>query len=408
MTPIPERTASGWPELLITLAIQAMASMAVLTLPVVAPVIGPALHISPTYAGLYIGIVYVGAMTGSLAAGAVVERWGPVRVSQGSLVLCAIGLALCCTGILSLMALGALLMGMGYGPITPASSYLLARSTPPHRLSLMFSLKQTGVPLGGIMAGALVPGLMLVVGWRWGLAGVALICVACAVLAQALRARLDQQRNPASALGLGKLAEPVRLVAGHVRLRSLALCSFFLSSVQLCLTTYTVIYLNSELGFGLVAAGFALSVCQLAGVIGRVLWGHIADKGLGATRTLALLALIIVFCCLGIALLQATTPRLVVLILLAVFGATAIGWNGVFLAEVARQAPSGFTSLATGGVSAFTFLGVVIGPPLFALLASTTGSYRISYAALALPLAWCGLRLWRLHRDTLVASAQVP
>lgn len=409
MTPSSERSTSGWPELLITLAIQAMASMAILTLPVVAPVIGPALHISPTYSGLYIGVVYIGAMAGSLAAGAVVERWGPVRVSQGSLVLCAVGLALCCTGILSLMALGALLMGMGYGPITPASSYLLARSTPPHRMSLMFSLKQTGVPLGGIMAGALVPGLMLVVGWRWGLSSVALICVACAVLAQGLRARLDQQRNPSSAVGLGKLAEPVRLVAGHVRLRSLALCSFFLSAVQLCLTTYTVIYLNAELGFGLVAAGFALSVCQLAGVIGRVAWGHIADRGLGATRTLTLLALIIVFCCVGIALLQATTPLVVVLTLLAVFGATAIGWNGVFLAEVARQAPSGFTSLATGGVSAFTFLGVVTGPPLFALLASTTGSYRIGYAALAIPMVWCGLRLWRLHKDnTQAASEQTP
>ena len=405
MTPTPAQPSNGWPELFITLAIQAMASMAVLTLPVLAPVLGTELHVSPSFAGLYIGVVYIGATIGSLAAGAGVARWGPVRMSQGSLLLCAIGLALCCSGVFILMALGALLMGLGYGPITPASSHLLARSTPPHRMSLMFSLKQTGVPLGGMLAGALVPGVMLLTSWRWGLASVALLCVACAVLAQSLRARLDQQRDPFAAIGLRKLAEPVRLVAGHVRLRALALCSFFFSAAQLCLTTYTVIYLHSELGFGLVAAGFALSVCQLAGVVGRVLWGHVSDKGLGPLRTLALLALAIVLCCLGTALLRTTSPLLLVLSLLTVFGATAIGWNGVFLAEVARQAPAGLTGMATGGASALTFLGVVIVPPLFALLATTTGSYRISYAVLAIPVAWVCLRLWSMRGDQLAELA---
>jgi MFS family permease len=397
--------SSGWNELLITLAIQAMASMAVLTLPVVATIVGPAVGLSPSYAGVYIGLLYVGCTAGSLAAGAAVERWGPVRVSQGSLVLGAIGLALCCSGIVAAMVGGTLLMGLGYGQVTPASSHLLARSSPPHRMGLMFSIKQTGVPLGGMLAGALVPGLMLVVGWRQGLACVALGCLACALMAQVLRARLDAQRDPASSIHLGKLAEPLRLVLRQERLQSLALCSVFLSSVQMCLTTYTVIYLTSELGFGLVAAGFALSVCQLAGVAGRIAWGYVADRALGAMRMLALLAGLIVVCCIGIALLQVTTPRAVILMLLALFGATAIGWNGVFLAEVARQAPAGFAGLATGGVSAFTFFGAMVAPPLFALMSSLTGSYRTGYAMLALPMLWCGWRLWQLHRAGPVAAA---
>ena len=122
-------------------------------------------------------------------------------------------------------------------------------------------------------------------------------------------------------------------------------------------------------------------------------------------RTLALLALVIVLCCLGTALLTTSTPPIVVLSLLSVFGATAIGWNGVFLAEVARQAPTGFTGMATGGASAFTFLGVVVAPPLFAWLASSSASYRISYAVLAIPMAWVCLRLWRMHREKLAEQA---
>ncbi|MDB5964283.1 MAG: major facilitator superfamily 1 [Polaromonas sp.] len=405
MTVSDKAAAGGWLELFVTLAIQAMASMAVLTMPVVAPVVGPALGISQTFAGLYIGIVYVGAVTGSLSAGAAVQRWGPVRVSQGGLALGAFGLALCTSGYLPLMAAGSLLMGLGYGPITPASSHLLARSVPPHRMSLMFSLKQTGVPLGGILAGALVPGLMLVVGWRWGLGLVALVCLGCSALAQPLRARLDAQREPGATVGLAQLVAPAGMVVRHTGLRAMAVCSFFFSAVQLCLTTYTVIYLHSELGFGLVAAGLALSVSQFAGVVGRVIWGHVADSLLGAKRTLALLAFVIVLCCGGIALITSATPLVVVLILLAAFGATAIGWNGVFLAEVARLAPAGQASGATGGVSAFTFFGVVVGPPLFALIATSTGSYRAGYAALALPMAWCCVSLWRGYRKSVATTA---
>jgi hypothetical protein len=50
------------------------------------------------------------------------------------------------------------------------------------------------------------------------------------------------------------------------------------------------------------------------------------------------------------------------------FGATAVGWNGVFLAEIARLAPRDRISDATGGSAFFTFLGVVLTPPLFHLV----------------------------------------
>jgi MFS family permease len=392
-------SASGWPELLLTLAIQAFASMAILAIPVIAPALSPMLEIPPLFVGFYIGIVYGGAIVGSLLAGTGVQMLGAIRLSQTGLALNAAGLVLSCTGSVPTMILGAFLLGLGYGPITPASSHLLSQSTPAHRMSLVFSLKQTGVPLGGMLAGALVPLLMTLVGWRFSLLFVALCCVACIAIAQALRGRLDSRSARATSFNLNQLFQPVLLIARQPKLRTLATCSFFFSAVQLCLTTYTVIYLNSELRFGLVAAGFALAVCQFAGIIGRLIWGHISDLGLGPFRTLAVLAIVIALCCIATACLQFTTPKAIVLALLVVFGGSAIGWNGVFLAEVARQAPPGAASAATGGASAITFLGVVVGPPIFALLALPTNSYRISYVALVLPMIWCAVRIWRSRNN---------
>ena len=385
----------GWAPLAITLAIQSMTAMALLTLPAMAPRVAQALGISAAYVGLYVAAAYLGSIFASLASGAAVARFGSIRVSQASLGLCAAGLALCALPSAAAILCGAVLVGFGYGPITPASSHLLARTTPVHRMSLVFSVKQTGVPLGGALAGAIVPTLQFVAGWQLALLLVALACVACALVAQSLRDAFDADRDPDRRLGLGNFADPVRLVLAEPALRMLAGCSFVFSVAQLSLTTYLVTFLTGDLAYGLVAAGAVLSISQVGGVIGRVWWGYASDRWFGARRMLAMLGSLMALAALATAFLHDGAPHLLVIAVLFVFGASAIGWNGVYLAEVARQAPPGRAGLATGGTLAITFLGNVLGPPMFGSVAGAFGSYRASFLALAVPLAACAAVLWR-------------
>jgi MFS family permease len=167
---------------------------------------------------------------------------------------------------------------------------------------------------------------------------------------------------------------------------------------QLSLTTYLVTYLTGSLSYGLVAAGAMLSISQVGAVVGRVLWGWVADRVFGARRMLALLATLMAASSVATALLHAQLPAVLVVVVLFVFGASAVGWNGVYLAEVARRAPPGMAGLATGGTLAVTFFGVVLGPPLFGALSGLFGSYRAGFAALALPLLGCAAALWRQPR----------
>ena len=397
-----------WIALAITLAVQAMVSMALLTLPVMAPVVAPALGVSAALVGVYVALVYAGAMASSLAAGGAVARFGAIRVSQAGLLLCAAGLVLSAVAHPVASGVGALLIGLGYGPITPASSHLLSKSTPAHRMSLVFSVKQTGVPLGGMLAGALVPSLLLWVGWQGALLAAAGLNLLCMVLAQPLRAELDADRDATRPLALGNLAQPIRLVLGHPALRMLAACSFVFSIAQLSLTTYLVTFLNESLAYGLVAAGLALSLAQLGGVVGRILWGWVADRGLGARPMLALLSAIMALGSVATALLSPAWPQGLVMAVLVVFGASAVGWNGVYLAEVARQAPPGAAGMATGGTLAFTFFGVVLGPPVFGALSGLFQTYRAGYLALAVPTALCCVMLWRRRPHAPAAGGDAP
>ena len=98
-------------------------------------------------------------------------------------------------------------------------------------------------------------------------------------------------------------------------------------------------------------------------------------------------------CAYATATFDAHWPASGMLAVCALFGATAIGWNGVQLAEIARQAPSGQTGAITGAAGSLTFAGVVLGPPFFALISTLTGSYRVSFAVFGTLSALCGLRL---------------
>jgi MFS family permease len=387
---------SNWLPLLATLFIQAMVAMALLTLPVMAPVAAKALEVSPALVGVYVAITYAGAMFASLTSGTTVSRLGPIRVSQLGLILCAIGLCLCAVPWLPAIGLGALLIGLGYGPITPASSQILARTTQPSQMALVFSIKQTGVPVGAMMAGAIVPSLMLGIDWQWSLVAVAMACVVSAALSQPLREALDDLRQASLTFQMSTLTNPLRMVLGHRALSTMAACSFMFSMVQMSLTTYLVTYLHDDLAYGMVSAGLLLSVTQMGGIGGRIAWGLVADRWLGAQKTLALLAILMASSALATALLLPKLPIWGIWSVLLVFGASAIGWNGVYLAEVARQAPEGKASVATGGTLTFTFLGVVIGPPLFGALSSAFGTYRAGFLALVITSSLCAWVLYRL------------
>ena len=398
---------NNWLPLLATLFIQAMVAMALLTLPVMAPVAAQALSVSPAMVGFYVSITYLGAMFASLTSGNTVSRFGPIRVSQLGLLLCALGLCLCATPWLPVIAIGALLIGLGYGPITPASSEILASTSTADRMALVFSIKQAGVPLGAMMAGAIVPSLMLALNWQWAMVMVAIACVLSALLAQPLRQELDELRQANLPFQMSALTSPIRMVLGHRPLATMAACSFMFCMVQMSLTTYLVTYLHDDLSYGLVSAGLLLSVTQMGGMGGRILWGYVADKWLGAQKTLALLAALMALCSLTTALFLPVLPLWGIWMVLIVFGASAIGWNGVYLSEVARQAPEGKASVATGGTLTFTFLGVVIGPPIFGAVSTAFGSYRAGFLALVLTSSLCAWVLFRLrHKQNQNPSLQ--
>ncbi len=378
--------------LAITLSIQALVSMASLTAPVLAPLAAEDIGGSAAHIGYFVALIYLGAMLSSVVSGGLVSRFGAIRVSQVALLLCAAGLASCTLAGLAGLLCSALLIGFGYGPVTPASSHILASSTPSHLMGLMFSIKQTGVPVGGALAGAVVPIIATGYDWQAAALAVAVACVVMALITQLKRDELETERVTSTASPAG-LLDPFRLIFAHKALRDLALCSFFFGAIQLCLTTYLVTYLTDGYGATLVLAGMILAASQAAGIIGRILWGYMADRWISPRALLGILALSMAACSLLVASLSEHWPVFVITLICIAFGATAIGWNGVYLAEVARLAPPGKAGTITGGTLFFTYFGVVIGPPTFAVVSHATDSLATGFMLFGVVLLLTGISL---------------
>jgi nitrate/nitrite transporter NarK len=181
-------------------------------------------------------------------------------------------------------------------------------------------------------------------------------------------------------------------------LRRLAAIAFCYGANQLCLMTFVVTLLVVERGFGLAEAGAALAAMQVFGALARIAWGAIADRVGDGFRVLALIALVMIPAALALALLGPASPRPLLWLALLAYAVSAIGWNGVFTAEVARRAPAGQIGAATGGVLFFAFFGTLVGPSSFAAAYQFVGSYGATYgllsvvAAAGLAAAWSGRR----------------
>ncbi len=364
-----------------TTAIQAMGTMAVLVIPAIAPKVSEILGVPASQVGFQISLLYLAAMLSALISGTLVVKLGPCRTGQIAMLLTAVGCALVGIGTLFMLIFGSLVIGAAYGLINSASSDLLMRNVPSNRRSLFFSIKQTGVPLGGMMIGLIAPWTAIHFGWSIPLWIVAVTSTALAMASQPNRSIWDSHRDASVRLS-GVSLEGFRSVARNRPVLWLALSSFCFAAVQLSLIAFLVVLLVQEVHLDLVTAGAIMAAVQVTGALGRIIWGIAADRVGNGLLVLIIVGLVMAGASAAVVGLSSEWPMSMVVGVFLVLGISAIGWNGVYLSEIARLSPPRTIGSTTGAAMFFTFMGVVTGPPLFSAVHGVVLSYAWSYCLL--------------------------
>jgi nitrate/nitrite transporter NarK len=375
---------------------QTFATVGRSTVPLIASAIVTDLRVDPALVGVYLAIGSVAGFLTTLGCGGFIQRYGALRMTQVGMLALGIGLAVTTSGWLLLFAAGAFVGGLGQAISTPSSSHLLGRLSPRHLAPLVFSIKQTGVPAGLMLAGVVAPVLAVEAGWRTALLVVASLCALTAVALQPLRERFDVDRNPAQELSPADIRSNVASVVRDQALRTLCLAMFSFVGLQSLFTGFFVLYLVRGLGYDLERAGLVFAIAVGVAVPARIGWGWLASHLVRPATLLALLGVGMAGAAVLTAVIDPSWPTWVAAVIAASLSVTAVSWHGVLLAEVARLSPPGRIGATTGAVLAFGDAGSLVLPLLFSAALTLTGGYASGFvigAALALTVGILGL--WR-------------
>ncbi|MPY76718.1 MAG: MFS transporter [Alphaproteobacteria bacterium] len=361
---------------------QLILTTAAYTLPVAAPAALPDMGVPAVFVGFFTSAIYLVAMTAGLFTGPLLSRLGTVRTMQCLLLAAFAGIVLFNLGWWATAALGAMTIGLGSGPMNPSGSYILARTTPPRWRPFVFSVKQCATPAGGMLAGIIVPAVLVRYGWQAAVGTVALGAVLVILAIQPARRRLDAERPPLRRVSPGSVIEPIKLVLRVRELRAISVMGYIYAGCQLTLASYLVVYLTERLALPIATAGALFAVFSFCGIPVRIFWGALAERVL-STRSILILTGFLMAA--GFALTASFTrdwPVWALGLVTALLGLSANGWVGLFFAELVRIAPEDMAGDASGGGQFFAYGGIMSMPLIFGAIVAATGSYMVGFSVL--------------------------
>jgi MFS family permease len=387
------------------LVIQTTATILSRIAPTLAPPMLAAYGWSADMVGWLAALNTAGSVVFLMAGTPLIYRLGSIRSLQVGMAVGVIG-ALMLILPLELAALaGSFLMGLCYGPSVSGGGDILQRLSPPQHRNLLFSVKQAGVPLGGVLAGVILPFAAAHLGWQGAILAVTLLPVLTILAVQPMRERLDAGRdhthrlNAATFFSSDNLTRPLAVLGKAPDLVAIGLAGCFMAVGQGAWFAFLVTYAAVELHFSLPLAGALFATMQTVSIGGRMLLGWVSDRLVPGLTVLRLCALASAAATGTLAFSGPHWPAWSLFLLAAIAGIAVSSWNGVQNAEMARRAPPGMIAETMAGGTILIFVGYIIGPPAFGAVALMSGgmgtAFKLSAAATLLaliPLGWLRIR----------------
>jgi MFS transporter, ACS family, hexuronate transporter len=381
-----------WVVLAASLLVQTTASFGNRGVSPLAPFLVDDLGLTRNQVGLIVTASTLGAILVLILAGSLSDRFGVRALFLVGLLLAGAPLALAALapGFAWLLVAMAL-FGLGNGFALPPTTRAIVEWFPTRRRGLAMGIKQTGVALAGVIAGFVVPPLGLAFGWRGALLALGLVTIASGLVAWLVYR--DRAVEPSS--GRGK-RPPIGTVLRNRNLLLLSGVTWLYAGVQLSILGFLVLFLRERVGMPVAEAGALLALAEGGGVAGRIGWGVVSDTLFGGRRkvVMGIIGALAAASSFALALTGPETPMVVLLAVLAVAGISAVGWNGINMTFVAEIAGRQSSATAAGVNLTASYLGVMLGPPLFGLIVDATGSYTTAFqvggaaALVALALLW--------------------
>ena len=385
---------------------QAFSYVCQIAMPILADRIADDFGISRAWLGFYLCLQNIAAIIGAMGCGGFILRYGALRVSQWCLIMMGGSLFVISTGLIWIYPLAAILLGMA-AVSTPASSHILARVCPPRLAPVVFSIKQTGVPVGSLIGGFLIPFLLTISTYfalfrtpvhldAYGTAFVTGLIVYSVVLAlQPVRAYFDADRRSNAELSFSGISKTMNFVVSNPQLRDLSLGAFAFGGLQSIFSGFFILFMIDGLNYSEAESGYTFAVSSITAIGARIFWGYLGSGITTARRVLGIIGIFGGLAAILTAFYDSWWSHSLILIVAVLYNITCLSWHGILLAETARLSPPDEVGGVTGAVLSFTSIAMMIYPAIYGGLLAVSDSYGVGFFFGAFPAFVVGVMFLR-------------
>lgn len=318
-------------------AAQTSFSAVLIGLPVLAPALRDAYDLSLFQVGIVLDSVWIGPIVTLLP-------WGLLADRLGERLVLAVGLGGCGAALIGAAHAGSFtrlilllaLAGAAGASVNSASGRAVMQWFPSSQRGLALGVRQTAIPLGGLISALSLPAL----GLRSAFVLLAALCFAGATFGTAVIREREAAEDVLEPRGLRATLRDARLwwLCGGSSLYLVA---------QVAVTGFVVLFLHDERGFSAgEAAGVLAGIQALATVlrIGTGRWSDVIGSRLVPLRLVGVVSSLTL--AVAAAVLDAPVGVLMPAFILA--GGLAMSWNGLSFTAAAELAGRGRSGAAIG------------------------------------------------------------
>ena len=353
-----------------------------------------------TESGLLVSVVNVGPLFCMLFVGRLLDQYNEkILISISSFLL---GSLLLLTNIVSgfnglLFVL--LLIGMFYSVSQPGGSKVILKWFRKENRGLAMGIRQAGIPIGGALAGVLIPFLTVQYNMTYAINSIACICIIGGVLFFVFYKEPYVQEEARKGHNNISFWMELKVVICKKELYPIYITGICMISLQMVLVGHFMKFLAGEQSITSIVAGTVFSVMFFSGMIGRIALATISDVLYKGNRRIPLF--IAVCASIGLMLLLVMNIHTIMSGVLysvsALLGFFSIGWFSLFIAEVAELASEESVGITVGLALTLNQIAIIVAPVLFGYIVDEKG-YAYAWLCIVVLLSISAVSLYRKNK----------
>ncbi|MED1408249.1 MULTISPECIES: MFS transporter [Bacillus] len=350
--------------------------------------------------GLLVSIVNIGPLFCMLFVGRLLDRYNEKLLISISSFLLGGSLLLTntvneFTGLLFVL----LLVGAFYSVSQPGGSKVIIKWFSKENRGLAMGIRQAGIPIGGTLAGVLIPFLTIKYNVAYAINIIACICIIGGFLFFIFyKEPYVQEKVKEERIKLSFWMQ-LKAVMCKKELYPIYITGICMISLQMVLVGHFIKFLVMEQSITPILAGKVFSIVFFSGMIGRVVLAAVSDLLYKGNRSTPLF--IVVCISIGFILMFVISIHTITVGVLygvsALLGFFSIGWFSLFMVEVAESASEESVGMTVSFALTLNQIAIIVAPVLFGYIVDEKG-YTYAWLCIVVLLSISAVSLYSKNK----------